>query len=231
MYKVLIVDGDVNFTSALKIYLEQDLCEVVTVDNFKKVMAYLNNLHPHLILLGEKLPVLDGFYWLQRIRSRFTCPIIFISNCKNEKVQIRAIEGGADDCIILPLNCKVIVAKIKRYLRRTYGEYILNPLERFMEIEGFRFYPERLQLHFKTKQVNLTNNERIIIELLFSQYPRTVAHNELSSAISKTEESLSKNTLYKNIIRVNKKFDMLGVRRAIKVVSKIGYRLNIKEHS
>ncbi|MFP3648234.1 winged helix-turn-helix domain-containing protein, partial [Paraburkholderia sp. SIMBA_054] len=94
-------------------------------------------------------------------------------------------------------------------------------------IEGFRFYPERLQLHFKTKQVNLTNNERIIIELLFSQYPRTVAHNELSSAISKTEESLSKNTLYKNIIRVNKKFDMLGVRRAIKVVSKIGYRLNI----
>lgn len=37
------------------------------------------------------------------------------------------------------------------------------------------FYPERLKLQFKTRKVTLTYNERIIIELLFSQYPRTVA--------------------------------------------------------
>lgn len=227
MYKILIIDGNVNFTSIIKMYLEQELCEVVTVKNFEKVMEYLNNVDPHLILLGARLPVLNGFYWLLKIRSRFICPIIFISNCKNEKEQIQAIEKGADDCIIPPFNSKVIVAKIKRYLHRTYGEYILNPLERFIEIKGLKFYPERLQLHFKTKQVTLTNNERIIIELLFSQYPRTVAHNTLSSAISTNGESVSKNTLYKNIIRVNKKIDILGIRKAIKVVSKIGYRLDI----
>lgn len=227
MYRILIVDGNVNFTSTLKTYLEQEPCEVVTVKNFEKVMEYLNILDPHLILLGTNLPVWDGFYWLQKIRFRFTCPIIFFSNSKNEKEQIRAIEKGADDCIIPPFNCKVIVTKIKRYLHRTYGEYILNPLERFIEIDGLLFYPERLQLQFKTKQVTLTNNERIIIELLFSQYPRTVAHNTLSSAISTNGESVSKNTLYKNIIRLNKKIDILGIRKAIKVVSKIGYRLDI----
>lgn len=230
MYRILIVDGNVNFTSTLKTYLEQEPCKVVTVKNFEKVMKYLNTLDPHLILLGAKLPVLDGFYWLQKIRSRFTCPIIFISNCKNKKEQIQAIEKGADDCIIPPFNCKVIVTKIKRYLRRTYGEYILHPLERFIEIKGLIFYPERLQLQFKSKQVTLTNNERIIIELLFLQYPRTVAHNALSSAISTNGESVSENTLYKNIIRVNKKIDILGVRKAIKVVSKIGYRLDIKDN-
>ncbi|PFI79102.1 response regulator transcription factor [Bacillus cereus] len=227
MYRILIVDDNANFTSTLKIYLEQESCEVVTVKNFEKVMEYLNNVDPHLILLGANLPVLDGLYWLQKIRFRSTCPIIFISNCKNEKKQIQAIEKGADDCIIPPLNYKVIVTKIKRYLRRTYGEYILNPLERFIEVKGVIFYPERFQLQFKTSQVTLTNNERTIIELLFSHYPRTVVHNKLSSAISTNEESVSKNTLYKNIIRVNKKFDILGVRKAIKVVSKIGYRLDI----
>ncbi|WP_130068467.1 response regulator transcription factor [Bacillus albus] len=227
MYRILIVDDNANFISTLKIYLEQESCEVVTVKNFEKVMEYLNNVDPHLILLSAKLPVLDGLYWLQKIRFRFTCPIIFISNCKNEKKQIQAIEKGADDCIVPPLNYKVIVAKIKRYLRRTYGEYILNPLERFTEVKGVIFYPERFQLQFKTSQVTLTNNERTIIELLFSYYPRTVVHNKLSSAISTNEESVSKNTLYKNIIRVNKKFDILGVRKAIKVVSKIGYRLDI----
>lgn len=41
---------------------------------------------------------------------------------------------------------------------------------------------------------------------------------------------MSKNTLYKNIIRVNKKIDILGIRKAIKVVSKIRYQLDIKEN-
>ena len=231
MYKILIIDGNMNFKSTLKFYLKQEPCKVVTVKYFDEIMEYLNILDPHLILLGAKLPVLDGFYWLQKIRKKYTCPIIFISNCKNEKEQIRAIEKGADDCIIPPFNFKVIVTKIKRYLRRTYDEYIINPLENFIEIKGFLFYPKYFQLKFKTKHVTLTNNERIIIELLFSQYPRTVAHNELSSAISTNRETVSKNTLYVNIIRANKKFDILGVRKAIKVVSKIGYRLDLPPHN
>ncbi|MGE7890741.1 hypothetical protein ACQKN7_25860 [Bacillus cereus] len=66
--------------------------------------------------------------------------------------------------------------------------------------------------------------------MLFTQYPRTVTHKELSSVIQRNEGSVSKNTLYKNIVRVNKEFDILGFGKAIKVVSKIGYRLNIKEN-
>lgn len=231
MYRILIVDVDVNFTSTLSIYLEQEFCEVVTVKNFEKVMDYVSVLNPHLIVLGVKLPILDGFYWLQKIRSRNNYSIIFISNCKNEKEEIEAIEKGADDCITPPINYRVIVTKIKRFLRRMYGEYILKPLEDFIEINGLIFYPERLQLQYKTKYVTLTNNERIVIELLFSQYPRTVAHNILSSAISTNGEFVSKNTLYKNITRVNKKIEILEVGKVIKVVSKIGYRLDIKGNS
>lgn len=92
MYWILIVDGNVNFTSTLKTYLEQEPCEVVTVKNFEKVMEYLNILDPHLILLGTKLPVWDGFYWLQKIRFRFTCPIIFFLIVKMKKSKFEPLK-------------------------------------------------------------------------------------------------------------------------------------------
>ncbi|MEB8860910.1 MULTISPECIES: winged helix-turn-helix domain-containing protein [Bacillus cereus group] len=113
---------------------------------------------------------------------------------------------------------------------REYDEFVLNPPEHFIKVGELIFYPERLEIHLKKRRVTLTYNETIITEILFSQYPRTVTHKELSSAIQRNEGYVSRNTLYKNIVRVNKKFDILGFGKAIKVVSKIGYRLNIKEN-
>ncbi|MGF1438245.1 winged helix-turn-helix domain-containing protein [Bacillus thuringiensis] len=113
---------------------------------------------------------------------------------------------------------------------REYDEFVLNPPEHFIKVGELIFYPERLEIHLKKRRVTLTYNETIITEILFSQYPRTVTHKELLSAIQRNEGYVSRNTLYKNIVRVNKKFDILGFGKAIKVVSKIGYRLNIKEN-
>lgn len=229
MYKILVVENNFNVSSKFKKHLEKEACEVVIVNKFEKVMEYFYMMKPNMVILASKLPVFDGFYWLRKIRPTFTCPIIFIFDRVNEKEQIRALDEGADDCIAPPFLYKVIVAKIKRNLHRTYGEYVLNPAERFIEIKGLKYYPERLQIQFKTKRVTLTNNERSITEVIFSQYPRTVTHEELLSVIRKSGESVSKNTLYKNIVRVNKKIESIGIKKAIKVVSKKGYRLNIRE--
>ncbi|MBK5493233.1 response regulator transcription factor [Bacillus sp. TH13] len=54
MYKILIVEGDVNFSSTLKIYLEQDNSEVVIVNNFEKLMGYLYPFHPYIVILGAE---------------------------------------------------------------------------------------------------------------------------------------------------------------------------------
>ncbi|MEC1982638.1 response regulator transcription factor [Bacillus cereus] len=231
MYKILIVENDVNVSSILKLHLEQYAYNVVIIDEFKKVMEYFNAFHPHLVLLGRELPVFDGFYWLQKIRSISICPIIFISNVVNKKDQIRAFTEGADDYISKPLFYKVIVAKIKGYLRRSYGDYTINPSERFMEVKGLKLYPERLEIHFKTNQIVLTKNEGIIAEILFLQFPRTVTHKELLCAIGKDKNFVSESILYVNILRIRKKLDGIGVKKVIKTVNGIGYRLNIMQNN
>jgi len=64
---------------------------------------------PHLVLLDVNLPRFDGYYWCHQIRSKSTCPILFISarDGKMDQVdQVMALEIGSDDYITNPIYAK-----------------------------------------------------------------------------------------------------------------------------
>lgn len=225
-YKVYIVEDDISISTLLKDYIEKYRFEVIVEENFDNIMITFESFKPDLVLLDVNLPKFDGFYWCRCIRQKSNLPIIFISARDGSVDQIRALESGADDYITKPFYYDVVMAKIKSHIRRVYGEYSPKIDERIVELDGLRFYPERLELELHGKNLIITKKEGILIECLIKRYPKVVSRDYLLEKIWDDIEFVEENTLNVNVSRIRKRFEELGIDNAVQTVRGLGYKLN-----
>ena len=225
-YKVYIVEEDISISTLLKDYIEKYGFEVIVEENFDDIMITFESFKPHLVLLDVNLPKFDGFYWCRCIRQQSNLPIIFISARDGNVDQIRALESGADDYITKPFYYDVVMAKIKSHIRRVYGEYSPKIDERIVELDGLKFYPERLELELNGENLIITKKEGILIECLIKRYPKVVSRDYLLEKIWDDIEFVEENTLNVNVSRIRKRFEELGIDNAVQTVRGLGYKLN-----
>ncbi|PBH17043.1 DNA-binding response regulator [Clostridioides difficile] len=221
-----MVEDDISISTLLKDYIEKYGFEVIVEENFDDIMITFESFKPHLVLLDVNLPKFDGFYWCRCIRQQSNLPIIFISARDGNVDQIRALESGADDYITKPFYYDVVMAKIKSHIRRVYGEYSPKIDERIVELDGLKFYPERLELELNGENLIITKKEGILIECLIKRYPKVVSRDYLLEKIWDDIEFVEENTLNVNVSRIRKRFEELGIDNAVQTVRGLGYKLN-----
>lgn len=227
MQKIYIVEDDKKIAEHLYKNIEKYEYEVYVADDFSNILTEFEHIQPHLVLLDINLPSYDGFYWCRQIRKVSTCPVIFISARTGEMDQVMALENGGDDFITKPFSPEIVLAKIRSQLRRAYGEYSTINKERVIEQSGLKLYPERLELHFRDKAVQVTKNEASILEMIMVRYPRVAGREDLLEKIWDDQTFVDENTLNVNITRVRKKLSELGINDCIETVRGVGYKLHV----
>ncbi|MGD9898162.1 MAG: ATPase, T2SS/T4P/T4SS family [Calditrichaceae bacterium] len=74
---------------------------------------------PDLILLDIMMPNMDGYEFLQHLRSDIKTagiPVLMLTALKTPENEIKVLELGADDFLTKPINPDVLIARIKRKL-------------------------------------------------------------------------------------------------------------------
>ena len=224
--RIYIIEDDISISTLLKDYIDRYGFEGVVAINFNDIIEEFEVCRPSLILLDINLPKFDGFYWCTKIRQESNIPIIFISARESGMDQIRALESGGDDYITKPFEYEVVIAKIKSHLRRCYGEYAPKLSERIVELDGLKFYPERLEVTFNNKNIIITKKEGILLEYLIKKYPKVVSRDYLLEKIWDDIEFVEENTLNVNVSRIRKRLNDLGIEDAVNTVRGVGYKLN-----
>ena len=224
--RIYIIEDDISISTLLKNYIDRYGFEGVIATNFNDIMEEFDKCMPSLILLDINLPKFDGFYWCTKIRQKSNLPIIFISARESGMDQIRALESGGDDYITKPFQYEVVIAKIKSHLRRCYGEYAPKLNERIVELDGLKFYPERLELKLDDKNIIITKKEGILLECLMKKYPKVVSRDYLLEKIWDDIEFVEENTLNVNVSRIRKRLNDIGIEDAVNTVRGVGYKLN-----
>lgn len=225
MQTIMIVEDDPKISRHLQDYIEKYGYQVSFVTDFERIMDVFQKAEPDLVLLDINLPSYDGFYWCRQIRKESTCPVIFISARTGEMDQVMALENGGDDFITKPFSAEIVMAKIRSQLRRAYGEYAQDVKERFLEVEGLKLLPERLELTFAGKDTFLSKKEADIIETLMNRYPRVAGREDLLEKLWDDQTYVDENTLNVNITRVRKKLQSVGIEDGVETVRGVGYRL------
>ncbi|GAB1794524.1 response regulator transcription factor [Priestia megaterium] len=222
--KIVIVEDDDKIYELVKEKFEQWSFEVAGVEDFQKVMEVFIAESPELVILDVNLPVYDGFYWCQQIRTVSKAPIVFLSSREHPMDIVMAMNVGADDYIQKPFNLDVLVAKVQALLRRTYsyGDTISDVIE----WNGAVLDLKKGSLHYKDQEIHLTKNEFFILRLLLEERGKIVSREELMRRLWEDEKFVSDNTLSVNITRIRTKLEEIGLNDKIVTKKGQGYLVN-----
>ncbi|MFC2056223.1 response regulator transcription factor [Chloroflexota bacterium] len=119
---ILVVDDEEIVRQLLKQSLETEGFAVTMADNGNSALALLAKNEPAIVLLDIRMPGLDGYQVLERIRKTSNVPVLMLTGLLDETAAAHSFDLGADDYIRKPFHRKTLVARIRAKLRRARGD-------------------------------------------------------------------------------------------------------------
>jgi signal transduction histidine kinase len=154
---VLLVDDEPNTTLMLQYLFEREGFAVERRSNGTSAIEYLLTNRPDLILLDIRMPDIDGFEVLEKLRNNpqtATIPIILLTaNARHPSEVVRGLKLGADDYIYKPFVPQELLARARSKIQSRKLEE--NLYRRTRELELLLQASERLNQHLtETELIN-----------------------------------------------------------------------------
>lgn len=146
--KVLLVEDDDQIAGALTACLESSGYVVDRELRGDLAVARILTAQPAAVVLDLNLPGKDGFEICREVRAQYTGTIVVFTIRGDDIDHFLALEMGADDFLIKPLDLGLVVAHLKAALRRTdagadrargsytFGDLHVDLLTRSVSLDG-----------------------------------------------------------------------------------------------
>lgn len=119
--KILVVDDEALLLEMMKVRLEANDYEVVTVSDSCQAVDKACQEGPDLIILDVAMPGMDGFEVLERLKKTqdtVATPVIMLSARADEASKIKASQLFDESYLIKPIEPSDLIAKIEEVLKR-----------------------------------------------------------------------------------------------------------------
>ena len=117
--KILVVDDEENIAFLVRTALSLAGYSVETALTGRAALAASETFSPDAIVLDVRLPDLDGFEVLRRLRERGSdTPVLFLTARGATEDRVRGLTAGGDDYIVKPFALEELVARVQVALRR-----------------------------------------------------------------------------------------------------------------
>ena len=97
--RILVVDDERDIADLLEVYLQSENYEVYKFYSAKEALNCIENQELDLAILDIMLPDINGFSLCQKIREKYTYPIIMLTAKDEETDKITGLTLGADDYV------------------------------------------------------------------------------------------------------------------------------------
>lgn len=221
IFKILIIEDDVNLFKEIKERLSKWSYEVYGIVDFANVMQEFIAIKPDLVIIDIQLPKFDGFHWCRMIRSHSNVPIIFLSSRDHPTDMVMSMQFGADDYIQKPFHFDVLIAKIQAVLRRVYN-YGSEQTRLKTWCQATVDFGKNTVTN-DVSSIELTNNEMYILKVLIERKNEIVSRKKLIDRLWDDERFVSDNTLTVNVNRLRKRLEEIGLDRFIETKVGQGY--------
>lgn len=119
----LVVDDDGSNRLVVSTLLRHEGYEVVEAADGEAAVHTLR-LRPEiaLVILDLDMPIMGGMEVLERIRGRVSTaalPVVVLTGKTDSAVEMKVLEGGADDYLRKPIEPRMFSLRVRSVLRRT----------------------------------------------------------------------------------------------------------------
>jgi DNA-binding response OmpR family regulator len=173
---LLVVAGEVDLLRHLVACLQEEGYSVEPAGDGMAALFAQVRRRADLIILERKLPALDGFKVLARLRGLGDpVPVLLLTRAGVEAERLKGLELGADDCLAQPFSIPELCARVKVILRRARG-----PRSGGVLTTGpFRFDFAAMTATRDGVELGLTSRELSLLAVLATSPGRTITRAEL----------------------------------------------------
>lgn len=125
--KLLLVDADPRSVRVLEVSLKKAGYSVTTAADGLDALAKIESMTPDLVLSDTRLPKLDGYTLVRRLKERpewATIPVVFLTSQKSIEDKIRGLELGVEDYLTKPIFVRELIARVNLLLAKRTQENI-----------------------------------------------------------------------------------------------------------
>jgi DNA-binding response OmpR family regulator len=120
---ILIVEDEFAVARGIQYALQQEGYTVAVARSGEEGLEFATNQAPDLVVLDVRLPGMDGFEVLRRLRATGSkAPVLVLTARDDEVDKVIGLELGADDYLTKPYGLRELMSRIKALLRRAYGD-------------------------------------------------------------------------------------------------------------
>lgn len=176
MYKICLVEDEVNLNNLIKNYLEHEGYEVVTIYNGNDALKVINdniNLWILDIMLGDDV---SGYDIIKKIReNNKDVPVIFTSARDQDLDKIIGLELGSDDYVTKPYSPKELILRVNKLISRVYGDS--NNM--IITYENYEIDTSKREVKDNGTEVKLTTLEFDLLMLFINNKNRSFSREEV----------------------------------------------------
>lgn len=222
MYKILIIDDEIQIRRLLRMTLEANDYHVEEREDAKNGIIAAAMQHPDVILLDLGLPDMDGLEVIEKLRSWSTIPILVLSVQDDEKVMIKALDLGADDYISKPFNTGELLARIRVAIRHSF-----KIDESPVFINGHLTVDLTLRLvKLNNEVIKLTVLEYSLLRLLIRNAGKVLTHSYIIKELWGNPYADNAQTLRVHMAQLRRKIEMNpSIPEMLTTEPGVGYRL------
>jgi len=215
--KLLLLEDDLQLSDTVKQFLEFKGYEVYCAYDGFEAQNIMYEKHIDLMLLDVKVPYLDGFEFLKKVRTEGReLPAIFITSLNSVEDVEKGFAIGCDDYIRKPFALKELLVRVESLLKRSFGTHDEN-----VDLGNGVLFNTKEMILLKNKiKIPLKTKELKLLSLFLQHTNKLLDYEKINEALWEYDEEPSSGSLrtYIKILR-----STIG-KDKIETIKNIGYR-------
>ena len=219
-FKILIVDDEPDILKFIGYNLRQEGYTVFSADNSKEAIIIASEVIPHLIILDVMLPDTDGIETcmeLRKIESLSGTVIVFLTARAEDYSQIAGLEAGGDDYITKPVRPRILISRVKAWLRRSRPEVTES---KSLSMKDIIIDKDRYLVIKDGQEIVLAKKEFELLLLLTSKPNKVFSRDEIFTGIWGDDVIVGDRTIDVHIRKLREKTGIAS----IKTIKGVGYK-------
>jgi len=220
--KILVVDDEEDIRELVRLNLTREGYEVLDCETGEQALSLSRSKTSDLIVLDLMLPGIDGLEVCRRLKAdpkTAAIPIVILTAKGEDADVVTGLEIGADDYIVKPFSGKVLVARIRRLLRKATGPANGQDI---VKIHDLTIDPARHEVRAGDNKVDLTRTEFNILRALARRPGLVLSRYQIVDAVHGSDYPVTDRAVDVQIVSLRKKLGPCG--EYIETVRGVGYR-------
>ena len=221
--RILVADDDPKHAQLIRLYLEREGHQVLTVGDGRAALEQARARRPDLLILDVMMPLVDGLDVCRILRAESDIAILLVTARSSENDMLLGLDIGADDYMTKPVSPRELMARVRALLRRSGAADGPSSILRVgdLEVDAGRF-----EVRVRGEAVTLTAKEFGILELLAREPGRVFTRGQIIDKTFGFEHDVSERTVDAHVVNLRRKIEENPAEpRYVQTVYGRGYRI------